>query len=158
MNWFSLLWVVALNLIFAAGQDLATYQNLRFGFKILYPKSLIAELPPQNGDGQAWKSSDETVKLRAWGMHVLASPRADLEQQFSWTQTKYQITYQRKTETYFVISGFEPDGSIFYCRTQLAKDRRGAPYWVTMELVYPASKKQEYDQLIPRMFNDIKGH
>lgn len=48
-----------------------TYQNSRYGFEFLYPKDWIAEPPPDNQDGQAFRAPDRPgVKVAGWASQI----------------------------------------------------------------------------------------
>lgn len=51
-----------------------TYQNSRYGFEFLYPKDWIAEPPPDNQDGQAFRAPDRPgVKVAGWASQIPAA-------------------------------------------------------------------------------------
>jgi hypothetical protein len=48
-----------------------TYQNSRYGFEFLYPKGWIAEPPPDNQDGQAFRAPDRPgVTVAGWASQI----------------------------------------------------------------------------------------
>lgn len=50
--------------------DWQTYTNARFGTTVDYPADRFRPLPPpQNGDGQAFESTDGSATFRVWGSH-----------------------------------------------------------------------------------------
>jgi hypothetical protein len=51
-----------------------TYQNPRYGFEFPYPKDWIAEPPPDNQDGQAFRAPDRPgVKVAGWASQIPAA-------------------------------------------------------------------------------------
>jgi len=57
-----------------------TYQNSRYGFEFLYPQGWIAEPPPDNQDGQAFRAPDRPgVKIAGWASQIPIALGEELE-------------------------------------------------------------------------------
>jgi hypothetical protein len=59
--------------------EFETYQNMRFGFEVKYPKAWIVLQEPTNGDGIIINElKDSKVEIRVYGRYELISPNGDL--------------------------------------------------------------------------------
>lgn len=60
---------------------------------------------------------------------------------------------------YFVQSGHNYDGEIYYCKAYMNTDSTPAIFYHAV-IIYPASKKEKMDKLLPRIFNSFPntGH
>lgn len=101
------------------------YENPRFGFRLPIPPGMKPTRPPMNGDGQNFISLDSSVALTAWGsFNVDNFGDVDARRKAALAQPDVIITYQRKTDHWFVISGTNSDGTAFYERAFRSGDRR----------------------------------
>jgi hypothetical protein len=78
----------------ALAEDWKTYENPRFGFTVDVPADGWKELPPpENGDGQTWRSNNDRANILAWGSYVLddfatdAASRVAADKDKGWTIT-----------------------------------------------------------------------
>src|SRR5437868_1121948 len=55
-------------------------------------------------------------------------------------------TYQKKGQTWFVLSGVTPDGTEYY-----RKHLTNGTDWVTLRITYPHSKNKKYDKWVTRI-------
>lgn len=121
------------------------YINKRFGFRIEYPASLEAERPPENGDGQAFRSTDRKVRLVASGGLLVAFTFEELWQH-DLERYGNSVTYRRKGENWYVISGVSSDGVEFYRRLAVQGHN-----FADFELTYPHSEHAKYDRWVERI-------
>ena len=56
------------------------------------------------------------------------------------------VTYKKKGDSWFVISGVTPDGTEYY-----RKHYRNGAQWVTLRITYPHAKNKKYDKWVTRM-------
>jgi hypothetical protein len=129
---------LVLTLVLAAGAveaqdfDWRPYVNERFGYSIDIPAGFLYPLPPpENGDGLAFESADGQVSVAVFGSNnALAWSFDDYLQAALAREDLGRVTYQRKTEGWYVLSGYRPAPTsnwtgevIFYER--VAIDRSG---------------------------------
>jgi hypothetical protein len=123
------------------------FANPRFGFVLPVPPGMKALRPPDNGGGQAFETSDGKVRLTGFGSHNVDG-FGDVEK--NWKEELAQkgraITYKRKTESWYVISGTMEDGTGFYTRYDAnAKHCAG---WI---LTYPQAEEKRYAPWVERI-------
>lgn len=56
------------------------------------------------------------------------------------------VTYKKKGDTWFVLSGITPDGTEYY-RKHFSNGRQ----WVTLRITYPHTRNKKYDKWVTRM-------
>lgn len=141
----------------AFAATLKPYGNARFNYWAHVPADLVAQPPPENGDGQGWKSRDGKVDVRVWGSYgpeVL--DRADVRSFAAWNEKSIRddggrITYKRLLTDAFVLSGYRKDGRIFYQKT-LVKDGTEA----TVLIEYPVTQRALWDKLSGQIAATLK--
>lgn len=123
------------------------YENERFGFAIPVPAGLLPTHPPANGDGQRFVSADEKATLVAYGSFNVEG-NGDLEARWKddLAEAGRTITYKRKTEKWYVISGVMKDGTAFYHR--YTADSKYTAGW---SLTYPQADEKKYSAWVERI-------
>ncbi len=123
------------------------YENGRFGSVIPVPPGMMALRPPDNGGGQAFVSANGKVRLTVYGSfnvddfgNLEARWKADLAEEGR------TITYKRKTESWYVISGVMKDGTGFYER--YTADSKYTAGW---QMSYPQAEEKKYSPWIERI-------
>lgn len=119
----------------AAQAGWGRYQNARFGFVIPVPPGLQGGREPDNGGGQAWSSADGRINLVAWGsfnVDQMSDITPRYGEELSVPERKF--TYKQRSDSWFVVSGIEEDGTHFYIRHDA--DANHAAGW---QITYPAS-------------------
>jgi len=94
-----------------------TYTNTRYGFSVTYPASLAVVRDGDNGDGRTWASSDGQVVLVAYGRNNVAGQSSKQLYDAAVAARKAagdSLTYTRQTDKFFVVSGYQRDGSAYY--------------------------------------------
>ena len=128
-----------------------TYENPRFGFVIPVPPGMKPDRRPDNGDGQRFFSADEKVSLVASGsFNVDRFGDVEKRWQEELAEKGRKITYKRKTDTWFVISGVNDDGTAFYMRYTA-----DAKYCATWIITYPHADEK---RLAPWVERIAKGY
>jgi len=153
----ALLWLIALGAVAtaAAQQRWTTYANARFGTTIDYPADLFAQHdpPPENGDGQAFRSRDGRARLAVWGAYNVDgdSPQAYVQQ---YVEPDGGISYRQITARHFVVSGLR-NGDIFYQRCNFA----AAPGDVIdcFKATYPETDKAAMDAVVARLSRSLRS-
>lgn len=128
------------------------YTNARFGFVLPVPPGMKSTRPPDNGDGQAFVSLDGKVTLTGWGSFnvdnfgdVEARWKDELEEK------DRTITYKRKTENWYVVSGVQKDGTGFYIRYEANKN-----YCAGWMITYPQDQEKKVAPWIERIAKSYK--
>jgi hypothetical protein len=127
----------------------ASYKNERFCFQLDTPRGMLAEPPPENGDGQSWKSTDGAAEIKAWGANIVVAEQsidalfAD-ESKDSPVKSR-KVTLKAKGAGSFVVSGYE-GGEIFYEKYLFAAD-----HYVAFVARYAPSGKAWWDRAVERM-------
>jgi hypothetical protein len=97
-----------------------TYQNERWGYRIDVPRTLVSQPEPENGGGLAFISADGRVKLYTYGQYDIDSTptisEAQREEESNWIGSSGRVTYRTKGTNWFVSSGIDRKGRIFYER------------------------------------------
>jgi hypothetical protein len=137
----------------AAQERWATYANPRFGTTVDYPADLFSQLepPPENGDGQGFRSRDGRARLLVWG-HFNAgddTPESYVQQ---YIEPHGGVTYRQITRRYFAVSGLR-NGDIFYQRCNFSAARDGVVD--CFEATYPAADKAPMDRVIARLSRSL---
>lgn len=116
--------------------------NARFGFSVDVPADLVAEPPPDNGDGQAFHSADGHLQLTVSGLNAARDQDLDAvvaaDRQ---TCLRQPPEYAARKPGWIVFSCTTAAG-ILYRKTLLAGGRGGA--FVTLRVRYPAAEQARW--------------
>lgn len=123
------------------------YRNPRFGMQLPVPPGMTAQRPPDNGDGQTFRSADGKAELLTWGSFNIDGI-GDVARRFeaALIEPGRTITYKRKTEKWFVISGTRKDGTGFYERYDA--DKNHCAGWL---ISYPQEEEKTYSVIVERI-------
>jgi hypothetical protein len=149
----------------AADERWNTYGNPRYGFSVCYPPSLKPQGEPDDGDGNAFKSADGKLIVRAYANYSIepeGGPKA-LEEAFHMSvqaaqKQGYKVSYQMLKPNLFAYSGVAdggtPKGRVIYQKTfERASDKLD----VSLEAEYPESLKATADPLVAHMAACLDG-
>ena len=132
-----------------------SYTNARFGYTINYPDFLIAQPESDNGDGRRFVSGDGETVLTVWGSWTGAvfEEASTLDGYYNYVERglNYTPTYKTKGNNFFVFSGYKGD-KIVYEKHFLKSD--GCECSFVIE--YPASTKQQYDDIVTYISNNMR--
>lgn len=119
-----------------------TYVNPRFGFRLAVPADYVEQPPPEDGDGQEFRSPDHRVSVTAFGANNLGdTPKTVLaECRRGAAATKGRTTYTANEGHAVTCSGYTRDGAIFYQHTLVYS---AVEY--TIEWTYPQDRKDALD-------------
>ncbi len=135
----------------AAQEKWATYMNPRFGATVDYPANVftVRDPPPENGDGQSFRSSDGRAQLLIYGAY---NAEGDTPQNYLEKHADQGVSYRRTTARYYVISGTRKD-QIFYerCNFQPVGD-----IIVCLSITYPAHEKAAWDPIVARLNKSLR--
>ena len=128
-----------------------TYTNPRYGTSASFPAEAFPRImpPSPSGEGQGWRS-DEGAEIVIYALENQESrtPRSLIQ----WRRSLDKVTYQRWGRDWAVVSGFRPDGRIFYERYIF---RGGLIHSVSIR--YPQSERGTYDRLVGPITNSLRG-
>jgi hypothetical protein len=137
----------------AAQEKWATYMNPRFGTIADYPASIftVRDPPPENGDGQSFRSGDGRAQLSIYGAY---NAEGDTPQRYLAKLADEGVSYRRTTARTYVISGTRMD-QLFYerCNFQEGKSDIINCFSVT----YPAAEKVAWDPIVTRLSKSLRA-
>jgi hypothetical protein len=124
-----------------------TYQNFRFGSIIPVPPGMLAQRPPDNGGGQSFTTADGKATLSVFGsFNVDGNGDLDARWKEDLAEPGRTITYKRKADGWFVISGVNQDGTGFYERYAA-----NSKYCAGWRMTYPQEAEKKYAPWIERI-------
>ena len=123
------------------------YTNARFGFALPVPPAMKAQRPPDNGDGMEFNSLDGKVKLIGYGSFNIDGI-GDVEARWNSAleEPNRTITYKRKTEGWYVVSGVTKEGVGFYERYTA-----NSKYCAGWSIAYPQAEEAKYAKWVERI-------
>lgn len=108
-----------------------TYANERYGYRLELPTGLTGQGESGSGDGQEFVDPSGQARLKVWASRVVEvdetpegrmdlawARRASLER---WREDGIRVTYQPRGKGWWVLSGEDAKGRVFYLK-QLEKD------------------------------------
>ena len=130
------------------------YINERFGYSLHVPNVLIASRDPVNGSGREYHTTNKEFSV-ASGAHFLriADPNESLESHWNedLAECKNQITYKKKSDSWYVISGVTTNGYFFYNKFFTKGNN-----WATFHITYLKLRKSQYDPWVLRIEKNFK--
>ena len=126
-----------------------TYCNARFKYCIKYPALLIPQGEADNGDGQKFISKDGKSELAVWGS--INALNQSLKDYAIMSSKDKKISSKSIQKNYFMISGHEKDGRLFYQKTLLKGDE-----YISFLLIYPENKRAKFNKIADKLFNEFK--
>lgn len=127
--------------------DYALYCNSRFDFCVEYPASFSKLPKPDNDDGMTFLSADKKATISAFGS-LATEPFETLDQELALAITDKKVTYKVVRKDWFILSGTDRNGNIFYRKTVKKKinymELGETDVFQTLMLSYPPSQKQLY--------------
>jgi hypothetical protein len=139
-----------------SSDDWTSYTNERFGYSVAIPPGLQGKGESVNGDGQVFQSVSGTVLLRVWGSEVveLGNEKTDLAwlrraTLARWRGEGVRVTYQPKGNGWWVLSGVDKAGQVFYTKLQ---EKNGTVYGFMWSHPGGAKVWQGYTARIARDF------
>ena len=128
-----------------------TYQNPRFGFSLPVPPGMKTERPAENGGGQTFTSADGKVSVGGWAHFNVDNDTQSVEAAFKseLALPGRTVTYKKKTDGWYVVSGVNKDGTGFYI-----KYAANAKYAAGFSITYPQADEKKYLAWIERVAKD----
>jgi hypothetical protein len=145
----------------AQGLDWRPYVNQRFGYSVDIPTGFLWPLPPPpNGDGLAFESADGQVSVSVWGSNnALEWSFDDYFRAALAREDLGRVTYQRKTEGWYVLSGYRPAPTpnwtgevIFYERVAIDS---GGNAISGLLVLFPPALKDFMDPIVTRLSRSL---
>ncbi len=140
----------------AQGQEeIATYHNERFGFRLSYPTARFKPKESLSEEGRMWVSDDGNARLLAGalpnaGAMSLKDYRAFVLKE---SYEGADIDYAPVRDTWFVLSGTR-DGTIFYERVTFTCGGRLINSWA---MLYPAAEREAYNRLVEQVARSYRA-
>ena len=128
-----------------------TYTNPTYGTSASFPAKAFPRIMPASpdGEGQGWRSDDGAeIVIYALDNVERRTPRTLVD----WRRSLDRVTYQRTGSNWAVVSGFRPDGRIFYERYIF---RGGLIHSVSVR--YPPALRDPYDRLLKPITESLRG-
>ena len=125
------------------------YVNERFGFSLSYPATLIASRAPEDGAGREFHTANKEFSLVAQGQFLGTGDEGDsLDKRWQDELDSLgdTITYKKKTETWYVISGVTKDGTEYYHKLCIKGGN-----WAGFNITYPHAKNKQYSPWVERI-------
>lgn len=127
------------------------YFNGRFTYFVEFPLALlIPQGEPDNGDGQRFIANDGRAQMAVFGSHNTLGMTIEQAYQQAITFAGTQPTYQVLRDDWFVISGYLPNGRIYYQKTFLIED-----IFRTVWLEYQPELRRLYDAVTERVSRSL---
>ena len=123
-----------------------TYTNTRFGFTVEYPTTFTIGQAPTNNDGR--KFYDEEFTILAYGSHINTIEQNETIETYynrALSDASGPIAYQNLKSNQYTIS-YTAGNDIVY---EKAIINDGVIF--TLNMTYPSSQKDKYDELVTRV-------
>ena len=135
------------------------YRNPTYGYAIALPLGPFLITDAASEKGLTLVEEDGRGQIDIYGaVNSEALSPAEFEQALAGAERIREITYARRSNSWFVISGYyrrEDDSSddlIFYAKFMFSPDRNTLS---AFEASYPISAKRRYDPIIERMEDSL---
>lgn len=136
-----------------------TYCNERFHYCVEYPLNFLGKGESSNGDGQEFTSADKKAVITTYGIlvHNFSDFKTNLETEYTNILKTKRVTYKVKSRDYFIVSGIENDGRIFYRKSKKVKDYYDSESEnvITLEIVYPKSQIKIYNSYCKKISKSL---
>lgn len=141
--------LLAGGVILAAPAQAYTYTNPLYGTSATFPARAFPLIAPPTPEGQIWRS-DEGAELVVYAIEDAewSTPRELVR----WRQGLDRVTYQRTGRNWAVVSGYLPDGRIFYERYIF---RGKLTHSVSVR--YPEALRDPYDGMLKSITESLRG-
>jgi hypothetical protein len=138
-----------------------TYSNVRFGYQLTYPSTLLKAQPEsENKDGRIFHSKAGKERLRCWGRlnQNVDGETMTLKERYEEHLKQYEedgavLNYKRYTTTFYVLSGKDKDGINFYIKGIPKKEAEAFAYVL---FTYPDAEKNTWEPLIKIIGSSLK--
>ena len=138
----------------ATSPDLHEYVNEQFGFVLRYPPELVPGTARSDGSGQEFHTPNGEFKVFAFAVPAGGNPRQVTARSFAEELAMFgdAVSYKRKGDTWFVVSGVNKAGLEFYSKAYANSSA------VTMlRITYPHSQNGIYDPWVTLIEKNFKS-
>ncbi len=137
--------------------DHIVYHNDRFGISGLVPMGYLAQPAPDNADGRTFRSADGRVTLAIYGSHDSMGDLPSYRRFLTELQEENgSVTYQAGGSDWFVLSGYDGDGQIYYLRVEQGNACDGAPAYAHLHVTYDESARAQVDHLLAELGRGLR--
>lgn len=150
----------SLMLLLCSFQDTgyASYCNNRFHFCVEYPATFSKQQKPDNNDGMIFLSSDRKTEIRTFGS-LATEPFNELSQELEMATEDKIVTYKSVKKDWFIISGTDKEGNIFYRKTVKKKinyiGTGETEVFQTLMITYPSVQKGAYSSFCSKIAKSL---
>jgi len=140
----------------ALAAEWTTYENARFGYVVDIPPGFVEDgPPPENGDGQLFRSADGTQLLRVYGGNIIdedfqTAVRGAMQ---AARDAGWSLSYERATPRWTSYSGTR-QGMILYARGIALC---GGEQYASFEIEYPDDDLDAMHRVIDRLVASLKA-
>ena len=126
----------------ATKPDLHEYVNEQFGFVLRYPGDLVPGPMRSDGSGAEFHTPNGEFKIFAFAVPSGGNPRKVIARNFAEELKVFgdAVSYKRKGDTWFVVSGVNKAGLEFY-----SKAYANSSAVTLVRITYPHSQNGTYD-------------
>jgi hypothetical protein len=126
----------------ATRPDLQEYVNEQFGFVLRYPAELVPGPTRSDGRGAEFHTPNGEFKVFAFAVPSGGNPRKVIARNFAEELKVFgdAVSYKRKGDTWFVVSGVNNAGLEFY-----SKAYANSSAVTLLRITYPHSQNGTYD-------------
>lgn len=144
-----------------AQENYKSYCNSSYMFCMSYPQNLLVpqEESPK-GDGREFLAKTGKAKITTWGNEAPSyaiegvsdfDKPTEVKSVFEQAMEGKKVSYKVLKNDWFVISGTDAEGNIFYQRTQL----KGLTF-ITVLIAYPSTEKTIWDKECGKIAGSLK--
>jgi hypothetical protein len=140
-----------------ASADSMTYHNGRFDVQGRLPVFFIPARPPDNGNGQAFGSANDSGQIAIYGGYNLEDSFAAYRNTLKgyYLESGAKITLNTGKGNWFVLSGFD-GGRIFYLRVIEGRNCDGETVLAHWVIDYEPGDRDIYDDQIGWLSKGLK--
>jgi hypothetical protein len=114
----------------------------------------VLDPPPENGDGQGFRTSDGRAQLSIYGAWNVERVTPETYVDNYADLAGASVTYKRVTHRFYVISGTR-EGKIFYDRCNFSPDPGGIIDCLSIS--YPEQEKTEWNPIVSRLSRSLRA-
>lgn len=123
------------------------YCNSRFGFCVSYPAFFKRKYEAYSQDGCEFLFG-KNYSLKVYGMYNVMEETVN--ELFEDCKSRTD-TYTASKDNWFVVSGINEQGNVYYKKTILKNDVE-----FTVELIYPQDRKSEYNAVLKKVIDSFQ--
>lgn len=134
--------------VFGGSHSYGKYCNDRYGFCVDFPKNLVLETPPGNGDGRRFLDNKGFLMVVSGMNNILKDTLG--QEMTSKSKDFDKISYRANGKNWFVLSG-NKGSDIIYLKTYIGKGSMNNLY-----IQYPSQHRNAYDEAVTRASRSFK--